>query len=127
MLKAEITKETTKLEIMGTLPDICTDLTNVLRAINERLSEKDHELGHKFRVVFTKGFMDGICFDDDREHMEHYLAEADEKEKKAKGKLGEFNEFLDDFLNWLKEKNEELEKFNKAFEDEEREKDDEAE
>ena len=127
MLKAEVTKETTKLEINGTLPDICTDLTNILRAVNERLSERDHELGHKFRVVFTKGFMDGICFEDDRQHMEHYLAEADEKEKKAKEKLGGFAELLDDFIDWLKEKNEALEKFNKAFEDAEREKDDEAE
>lgn len=127
MLKAKVTKETTELEIMGTLPNICTDLTNMMRAINKRLSERDHELGHEFRVVFTKAFMDGVMFEDDREHMEHYLAEADEKEKKCKEKLGDFNKFLDDFINWLKEKNEALEKFNKAFEDAEREKDDEAE
>lgn len=127
MLKAEVTKEYTKLEITGTLTDICTDLTNIMRAINERLSDKDHELGHQFRMIFTKGFMDGICFEDDREHMEHYLAEADEKEKKSKEKLDGFTEFLGDFLSYLKEKNEALEKFNKAFKDAEREKDDEAE
>lgn len=127
MLKAEVTKEYTKLEIKGTLEDICTDLTRIMCAINERLSEKNHELGHKFRVIFTKGFMDGICFEDDREHMEHYLAEADKAEEKSKVKVKEFAEFLGDFVGWLKEKNEALEKFNKAFEDAEREKDDEAE
>ena len=124
MLKAEVTKETTTIEIMGTLPEICTDLTNILRAVNERLSEKDHELGHKFRVVFTKGFMDGICFEDDRQHMEHYLAEADEKEKKSKEKLGDFAELLDDFIGWLKEKRSDLEKAKAEFDDAKSEVDD---
>lgn len=78
-----------------------------------------------FRVMFTKGFMDGICFDDDREQMEHYLAEGDKNVKKNKEKREELSEALDDFLDFLKEKLEGLEKFNKAFE--EKEKDDEAE
>lgn len=125
MLKADVNKEFTKLEIVGDLKDICTDLTHILSAINERLSEKDAEIGHMFRVMFTKGFMDGICFDDDREHMEHYLAEGDKNVKKNKEKREELSEALDDFLDFLKEKLDGLEKFNKAFE--EKEKDDEAE
>lgn len=114
MLKSEITKEHTKVEINGTLTDICADLTRILHAINERLSEKDHETGHAFRVLFTKGFMDGICFGDDREHMEHYLAEGDRTLKKGKD---DFVEFLEGFIEFLKEKRDELE----------REKDNEAE
>lgn len=117
MFKADVNDEYTKLEIVGDLKGICTDLANILRAVNERLSEKDAKLGHEFRMIFTKGFMDGVCFNDDREHMEHYLAEGDKLFSKKKDDL---SEVLDDFIDFLKEKLEGLEKFN-------REKDDEAE
>lgn len=125
MFKADVNDKYTKLEIVGDLKDICADLSRILVAVNERLSEKDEKLGHDFRMMFTKGFMDGICFDDDREHMEHYLAEGDKLMEKKKVKKDELSEVLDDFLGFLKEKLEGLEKFNKAFE--EKEKDDEAE
>jgi len=122
MLKADVNDKYTKLEIVGDMKDICTDLTRILSAINERLSEKSDKIGHDFRMMFTKGFMDGICFDDDREHMEHYLAEGDKLMEKNKAKKDELSEALDGFLDFLKEK---LEGLNKAFE--EKEKDDEAE
>lgn len=127
MLKADVNKEFTKLEIVGDLKDICTDITRILSAVNERLSEKNEKLGHDFRMIFTKGFMDGICFDDDREHMEHYLAEGDKLVEKNKAKEKELSEVLDGFIDFLKEKLDGLEKFNKAFEEEEEKDDDEAE
>lgn len=40
MFKADVNDKYTKLEIVGDLKDICTDLTHILSAINERLSEK---------------------------------------------------------------------------------------
>ena len=115
MLKAEVNDKTTSIEICGNLQDICVDLTRILSAINERLSEKDHELGHTFRVVFTKGFMDGVCFDDDREHMEHYLAEGDQNEARNKKKGESFAEFLEGFIDFLKERRDELEKANEEL------------
>lgn len=122
MFKADVNDKYTKLEIVGDLKSICTDLSRILLAVNVRLSEKNEKLGHDFRMMFTKGFMDGICFDDDREHMEHYLAEGDKLMEKNKAKKDELSEVLDDFLDFLKEK---LEGLNKAFEG--KEKDDEAE
>jgi len=124
MLNAEVTKETTKVIIRGDLTDICSDLANIISAINERLTERDSKLGYTFRLMFTKGFMDGICFKDDAEHMKHYLEEANKREEKHK----EVREMMDDFLDFLKGKLDELEKFNKSMgEDEEREDNDEAE
>lgn len=125
MFKADVNDKYTKLEIVGDLKDICVDLTRILSAINERLSEKNEKLGHDFRMMFTKGFMDGVCFDDDREHMEHYLAEGDKLAEKNNAKKEELSEALDDFLDFLKEKLDDLEKFSKTFE--EKRKDDEAE
>lgn len=107
MLKAEITNEETKVEIKGTLPEICSGLARIISAINERLTENDSDLGFKFRVMFTKGFMDGICFDDDPEHMKHYL----EVGTKAKEKNKELEKLLDGLLDFLKD-------FNKKLEDE---------
>lgn len=115
MLKADVTKEYTKLEIVGDLKDICVDLTHVLSAINERLSERDSGVGHAFRVMFTKGFMDGICFDDDREHMEHYLAEGDKNEERNKEKSESFDEFVEDFIDFLKKRRDELGKANEEL------------
>ena len=128
MLKADVTKEYTKLEIVGDLNDICVDLTHVLSAINERLSEKDAKVGHMFRVMFTKGFMDGVCFDDDREHMEHYLAEGDKDEERNKNKGESFAEFLEGFIDFLKDRRDELEKANEELKRQlGKEKEDEAE
>lgn len=116
MLKAEVNEKTTSIEINGTLPQICTDLTRILSAINERLSQNDPEIGHEFRVVFTYGFMNGICFDDDREHMEHYLAEGKKKcEKNDKAK--QVVEFLEGFIDFLKEKRSELENAKAELDD----------
>ena len=116
MLKAEVNDKTTSIEICGNLQDMCVDLTRILSAINERLSEKDHAVGHAFRVMFTKGFMDGICFDDDREHMEHYLAEGDRNADRNKKKSESFAEFLEGFIDFLKEQRDELEKANEELE-----------
>lgn len=107
MLKAEVTEKYTKVEIVGSLPTICADVAHILSAINERLTENSAELGHEFRVMLTKGYMDGVCFDDDREHMEHYLAEGDSRVKKQKT----LQDAADDFLSFLNDKLEELKKF----------------
>jgi hypothetical protein len=78
MLKTEVTREKTSLNINGTLPDILTDLANIIRAINKNLEENG--IGHEFRLVFIKAVMDGVMFGEDecRESMERYLQEADE-------------------------------------------------
>lgn len=102
MLKAEVTEKYTKIEINATLAQLCSDLTHILRGVNKRLSENP-EAGHQFRVVFTKGFMDGICFDDDREHMEHYLAEGDESEKRHREKMSGIADLLQDVIDALKQ------------------------
>ena len=130
MLKAEVNKNHVNIEINANLPTLCADLAKILSSINDRLSENDPSLGHEFRVLFTKGYMDGVCFDDDREHMEHYLAEGDKDYKKVTEKgnrenspLELLNEVLDDFLKFLESKHEELERQKKGMEDS----DDEAE
>jgi hypothetical protein len=115
MLKANVNDKETSVEICGSLQDICVDLTRILSAINEKLSDKDHELGHMFRVMFTKGFMDGLCFDDDREHMEHYLAEGDRNVARNKKKSESFAEFVEGFIDFLKERHDELEKANEEL------------
>ncbi len=84
MLKAEVDKVTTKIEICGDLQSLCNDLANLLRGINGKLNEHSSDMGHQFRVLFTTGFMDGICFDSDREHMEAYLEEGDKMHKTGK-------------------------------------------
>lgn len=115
MLKADVNNEFCKLELCGDLQDICVDLTRVLSAINEKLTEKSPAVGHAFRVVFTKGYMDGVCFDDDREHMEHYLAEGDRNEERNKKKGKSLADFLEGFIDYLKEWRDELEKANEEL------------
>ncbi len=132
MLKAEVTDKYTKLEIVGDLKHICIDLAHILSAVNERLSERDEKLGHEFRMIFTKAFMDGVCFDDDREHMNHYLAEADKRETESKSTAektsDDFVDFLCGFIDFLKDKRDELEKANELLKKKmAKENDDEAE
>ena len=69
--------------------------------------------------------MDGMTFETDREHMEHYLAEADKRYiiRKDKADKPPFMKLLDDLIDFLKDKNATLEKINEALEDD----DDEAE
>lgn len=107
MLKAETKKGHTTILADGNIVEICTDLACILRAINESLTNKSPEAGHAFKVAFTGAFMKGTCFDDDREHMNHYLAEAEKaREDKPTGetlddlcdRLKDFNDFLDGLL-----------------------------
>lgn len=121
MLKAEVTEKTTTLSMVGDVYRICADISHVISAVNKEITESDPKLGHYFRVLFTRGFMDGICFSDDREHMNHYLAEGDkmfdkseEKEDVADKEEG-FAEFLDGFIGFLKNKRDELEKANEIL------------
>jgi len=99
---------------IGDITTICADLSRILSSMNEELSKGDPKTAHLFRVMFTKGFMDGICFDDDREHMEHYLEEGDERFKRATEASKEIEKSRDlaDAVNgvieFLKEKRAEL-------------------
>lgn len=115
MLNIEVTKEHTKIEIAGNLPNICSDLTNVMHGIVEKLEEIDVKLAKDFKVMFTKGFMEGVVFGEDREHMEHYLAIGDGAEEKKKT----LQENVDDFLSFLNGKLEELKKFNGSEDEDE--------
>ena len=115
MLKANVNKERVEVTITGNLPDICSDLSKLICTLNEKLSEDDHERGHMFRVMLTKGFMDGVCFDDDREHMNHYLAEGDKKY--GKNVREEIAGKLDGLIDFLKEHRDQLDEIRKALED----------
>ena len=123
MLKAEV-NEKVSIELSGDLRRVCADISTIICAVNERLTEKDPEMGHAFKVLFTKGFMDGVCFGDDREHMEHYLAEGD-KMWKIRNKDDAFEKLLDDLLEFLRDKNAQLDAI--LARKEESEDDDEAE
>ena len=103
MLTANVTKTTTQVNAMGTLPEICTDLTNLIRAIDKQITKHDPEIGHLFRVSFTNGFMDGIVFGESREQMEQYLAIGDEKKKES-----DKQKSAEDFRNFLKKALDEL-------------------
>ena len=95
MLTASVTKTTTQVNAMGTLPEICTDLSNLIRAIDKQITKDDPEIGRLFRVMFTNGFMDGIVFGESREQMEQYLAIGDEKKKNHEDKQKSAEEFRD--------------------------------
>lgn len=104
MLKVNIDGKKVYCEMVGDLNTICSDLSNILGAINDRLTQMDPEIGLAFKESFTKGFMDGICFGTDREHMEHYLSEADEARKREERKREglSLGEVLSDFVDFLK-------------------------
>lgn len=118
MLKIECNNEKCKIEVAGNISTLCADLSVIIKGIDEKLTENDPELGHYFKVMFTKGFMDGLCFTTDREHMEHFLAEGDETLKKQKKEEDPFMKLLDDLINYLQDKNATLEKLIKKDEDE---------
>lgn len=106
MLTASVSKTTTQVNAMGILPEICTDLTNLIRAIDKQITKDDPEIGHMFRVTFTNGFMDGIVFGESREQMEQYLAIGDEKKKSFGNKqksAEEFRDFLKKALDELQD------------------------
>lgn len=108
MLKANVTKEGTEVVIVGTLAELCADLSRLLSAVNEKLTENDIELGHAFRVAFTKCFMDGVCFNDDPEHMKYYLEVGNSKVKKKQ----ELQKSMNDFLDFLNDALNDMKKFN---------------
>jgi len=128
MLKAEIKPngdgQSVSIEIMGDLRRVCADVCAMIHSIDDRLTQNDHKLGHEFKVLLTKGFMDGICFGVDREHMNHYMAEGDTKYRidKKDFDCNPLMKLLDELCDFLKEKNVDLEKINRELED-----DDEAE
>ena len=125
MLKAEIKpngdKTSISIEICGDLRHVCADLSAMIHAIDERLTENDPRLGHEFKVLFTKGFMDGICFGVDREHMEHYLAEGDKSYRKNDSGSGALLELLNSLCEFMKDKNAELEKIKEDDDNDEAE------
>lgn len=110
MLKIKTDDKHIEIEICGNLPQICSELSCVINGIKDRLAENSPELGHEFKVVFTKGFMDGVVFQEDREHMEHYLAEGDKKIKFAREARNEAVDMLNDLIDFLKGKSAELKK-----------------
>lgn len=124
MLKIKTNEEHIEIEMCGNLPQLCSELAQVINAIKDRLAENDHALGHEFKVVFTKGFMDGVVFQEDREHMEHYLAEGDKKCDKTRN---EAVDMLNGLIDFLKEKSAGLKKAKKELDELLKENDDEAE
>ena len=113
MLKIEVNKSKCSIEIVADLQTLCADISTVLGAIDDKLTEQNAQIGHQFKILFTKGFMDGICFSTDREHMEHYLAEGDKsltRKSDADESVDDLSDFLDGFIRFLKAKRNELEK-----------------
>lgn len=125
MLKAEIKpngdKVSVSIEICGDLRHVCADVSTMIHAIDERLTENDPRLGHEFKVLFTKGFMDGVCFEVDREHMEHYLAEGDKSYRKNDSGSSALLELLNSLCEFMKDKNAELEKIKEDDDNDEAE------
>ena len=127
MLKAEIKpngdKTSISIEICGDLRRVCADVSAMICAIDERLTKNDPRLGHEFKVLFTKGFMDGVCFGVDREHMEHYLAEGDKNYHIRKNDFDSdpFMKLLNDLCEFLKDKNAKLEKIEEDGDNDETE------
>lgn len=110
MLKIKTTDKHIEIEICGNLTQLCSELSQTINAIKERLAENSPELGHEFKVIFTKGFMDGVVFQEDREHMEHYLAEGDKLYKRTDKANAEVMEMLNGLIDFLKGKSAELKK-----------------
>lgn len=110
MLKIKTDDKHIEIEICGRLPQICSELSQALNGIKDRLTANDPKLGHEFKVLFTKGFMDGVVFQEDREHMEHYLAEGDKSYKIASEARNEAVDMLNDLIDFLKEKSAEMKK-----------------
>lgn len=132
MLKVEITKGKCDIDLVGNLQTLCADISTLIRVVNDKLTKQDVELGHTFKILFTKGFMDGICFETDREHMEHYLAEGDaefsgDEDKKEDNAKLDIDAFLDGFIQFLKDKRDSLERGRDALNKEVEDKNNEAE
>lgn len=114
MLKVLVDDKHIEMTTIGDIQTICADLSHVLSSLNQELSKSNPKIAHTFRVLFTKGFMDGVCFDDDREHMEHYLAEGDECSEKADEarkeieKSRELADAVNGVIEFLKQKRAEL-------------------
>lgn len=103
MFKAKVDSNHVEIEIAENLEGICASIAKIISTVNERLSENDPKLGYMFRCVLTKGFMEGHCFNDDREHMEHYLADADRREETYNKSHGKIMEALDDLINAMRD------------------------
>lgn len=121
MLNIKVNEGHVEMTIQGTMPTICADFAIAMKAVYDRLNENP-ETGHTFKVNMVKGMMDGIFFGEDREHMNHYLAEGDKKYAKVAGRHAEFTTPLDDLIDFLKDKRGILEEIDSESED-----DDEAE
>lgn len=117
MLKIKADDKHIEIEICGNLTQLCAEISQALNGIKERLTENDPKLGHEFKVIFTKGFMDGVVFQEDREHMEHYLAEGDKNYKRASESREEVVEMLNGLIDFLKQKSAEMKKAKKELDE----------
>ena len=109
IFKCEVTNEHIKVESVGTLSDTCQALCKVIGALNEKIMDSAPEAAHEFKVLLTKAYMDGVCYEEDREHMNHYMAEGDKKYenatrkyKDAKQKEQKFEDLFDSIVGLLK-------------------------
>ena len=99
MLKCEINGTKCSIIMRGSLTDFCSELSIIMSHIVKELDK--HNLGKDFKLVFTKGFMDGVAFGEDRKTMEGYLKTADERFKHADEKFKRDIDFLKDLRDLL--------------------------
>lgn len=78
MIKAESKNGMAKVSIEGDLTEICVDTSQIVRAIAEGLNTKNPIGALTFKMMFIKGMMDGMVFDESRETIEEWLRIIDE-------------------------------------------------
>lgn len=108
MFKAEVIKEekgrSINIEIASTLPEVCQEITDIIKAVYERFDEQKSGIAEAFKEMLTFGIMEGWAFKTNREDMESTLDKA--RHERETG--GEIVELLTGILADLKARRGEL-------------------
>ncbi len=103
MIKAEIGLKTSKIEAVGTIPELCSDITNMFRALLKNFD--DNDVKEMFMKTFLAGFDSGVVFGVSKEDMDKMRKECDDATEFADVMKNHKQEVVDallDLLNALK-------------------------
>lgn len=72
----DINDEHQKVQIEGTIPDMCGCITKVIHAVREGMEEHGKELADEFLRTLTKGWYEGVVYGVDRKKVHKMIEEA---------------------------------------------------
>lgn len=83
MINANVNEGKTQINVCGSIPTVCSDVSHIIEAIVDALQEQDNKTAHIFMEMFAAGFLKGIPYGIEKAEMQKILDAAHETLQKA--------------------------------------------